>query len=179
MVPGQPFKLNLWRRLASLWSDPDLALLDLLDLGVPLGVNQALTPSSAWPRAEAVPAEATPLVECSSSWKSAQDHLPLVRKLVQEEVDAGFVRLVPGGVAELKARYDRVAIAKLGWSLQRAVPLVWLWTVQFRTSHPTLFFLTTCCSLASAMSWHAHHCPWPLNGSFSSPLTSPKRIVVS
>ena len=53
VVPGQPFKLNLWRRLASLWSDPDLALFDLLELGVPLGVNQALTPSSAWPRAEA------------------------------------------------------------------------------------------------------------------------------
>ena len=77
-------------------------------------MNQALTPSSAWPRAEAVPAKATPLAECSSSWKSAQDHLPLVRQLVQEEVDAGFVRLVPGGVAELKAKYDRMAIGKLG-----------------------------------------------------------------
>ena len=37
VVPGQPFKLTLWRRLASLWSDPDLALFDLLLLeqGVP------------------------------------------------------------------------------------------------------------------------------------------------
>ena len=144
---------------------------------MPLGVNQALTPSSAW-RAEAVPAEATPLVECSSSWKSAQDHLPLVRKLVQEEVDAGFVRLVPGGVAELKAKMTGWPLVSWVWSLQRAVPLVWLWTVQLPISHPTLFFPTTCCSLASAMSWHAHHCPWPLTESFSSPLTSPRRIVV-
>ena len=73
-------------------------------------MNQAFAPSAVWPRAEAVPAEATPLVECSSSWKSAQDHLPLVRQLVQEEVSAGFVGLVP----ELKSKYDRVAIGKLG-----------------------------------------------------------------
>ena len=41
-------------------------------------------------------------------------HLPLVPEFVQEEVAAGFVRLVPGGLDELKSQYDRIAIGKLG-----------------------------------------------------------------
>ena len=70
-----------------------------------MGVNEPLPPAAPWPLNEAVQTETSPLVECTSSWKSALDHLPLVRELVQEEVAAGFVRHVPGGLVELHSKY--------------------------------------------------------------------------
>ena len=83
---------------------------------MPVGVNSPLKPSAAWPLNEAIPADSSPLIKCTSSFKSALDHLPLVRELVQEEVAAGFVRLVPGGLEELRLRskHDRIAVGKLG-----------------------------------------------------------------
>ena len=55
-----------------------------------------------------------PLQDCLDSWKSAQDHPDIVHSLIQEELDAGFIAHVPGGVPQLKQLYSKTAIGKLG-----------------------------------------------------------------
>eukprot|EP00435_Cladocopium_sp_Y103_P072443 s581_g40.t1 len=49
VAPGQPFRLRLWKLLASSWNDPDVSFLDTLAVGVRLGVHGHLDPSPAWP----------------------------------------------------------------------------------------------------------------------------------
>ena len=112
--PGQPFKLHLWYRLASFLGDTDARLLLDLVQGVPLGVNEQLVPSPAWPIHIGTVTNPEPLLQCNDSWKSAQDHPDIVQQLVEEELQAGFIELVPGGLAELQASYSRTAIGKLG-----------------------------------------------------------------
>lgn len=53
-----------------------------------------------------------PLLECVDAWKSAQDHPEIVRSLIQEEIDAGFIAHVPGGIPEPKQQYARRAVGK-------------------------------------------------------------------
>ena len=114
ITPGQPFRLRLWKQLVLSRNDPDAEVLDLLAIGVPLGVNEPLEPSPAWPLTQpAVPTE-VPLVECTSSWKSAANNLPLVRELIAEEVASGFISLVEGGLQELQAQHPKTAVGKLG-----------------------------------------------------------------
>lgn len=48
------------------------------------------------------------------SWKSARDHPDIVVQLIKEELQAGLIELVPGGLKELQDRYDRTAVGKLG-----------------------------------------------------------------
>ena len=55
-----------------------------------------------------------PLVDCTSSWKSAIDNLSLVRELIEDEVASGFNEHVPGGLAELHASYSKTVVGKLG-----------------------------------------------------------------
>ena len=70
-------------------------------------MNSQLSPSPAWPPNTAILPDDIPLVERNSAWKSARENLPLDQSLVAEEVAAGCVSMVPGGVAELKSRYAR------------------------------------------------------------------------
>ena len=108
--PGQPFRLHLWYHLTSFLGDPDAHfLLDLVQ-GVPLGVNQTLTPSPAWPTHAGTVTDPEPLLQCSDSWKSAQDHPEIVDQLIAEELQAGFIELVPGCLSELQATYNRTAV---------------------------------------------------------------------
>ena len=114
IAPGQPFRLQLWKLIAETWCDPDADFLDLLSVGVPLGVNEPLDPSPAWPVSQSALSDESPLMECTSSWKSALDNLPLVRESIAEEVTAGFIEHVPGGLDELQATYSKTAVGKLG-----------------------------------------------------------------
>lgn len=114
ITPGQPFRLKLWKHMALAMHDPDAEFLDTLEVGVPLGVNQPLQPSPAWPLNTDCISEPIPLQDCTSSWKSARDHHALVQELVQDEVQSGFVAHVPGGIQELKSKFKRAAVGKLG-----------------------------------------------------------------
>ena len=114
VVPGQPFRLDLWQRLVLSWNDPDASFFDSLKSGVRLGVNHNLSPSPAWPARPLTTTHDEPLLECSSAWKSAIDHHDLVEELVAAEVADGFVAPVPGGLAVLRQQYDQVAVGKLG-----------------------------------------------------------------
>ena len=44
VTPGQPFRLKLWKHLALAMHDPDVQLLDTLQVGVPLGENSCSHP---------------------------------------------------------------------------------------------------------------------------------------
>ena len=114
IAPGQPFRLQLWHRLATFLQDPDADFLLQLSSGVRLGVNEPLSPSPAWPQHTATISDDVPLQDCLDSWKSAQDHPDIVQTLIQEELEAGFIAHVPGGVPALKQMYSRTAIGKLG-----------------------------------------------------------------
>ena len=94
---GQPFRLCLWHTLAQFLSDPDADFLLNLVHGVPLGVNGHLRHGMfimVW-------SPIRNLLVCHDSWKSAYDHPAIVEDLIQEELAAGFIALVPGGVPEL------------------------------------------------------------------------------
>lgn len=54
------------------------------------------------------------MVVCQDSWKSASDHPSIVAELIEEELTAGFIAHVPGGVPELQQLYHRTAVGKLG-----------------------------------------------------------------
>ena len=114
IAPGQPFRLHLWKLLVSTWDDRDAPFLDTLAEGVRLGVNGSLAPSPAWPHRTGVIPDDQPLIECSSSWKSALDHPSLVRELIAAEVSDGFIAHVPGGIKSLNEHYEQVAVGKLG-----------------------------------------------------------------
>ena len=112
--PGQPFRLYLWHTLAQSLSDPDADFLLDLVKGVPLGVNESLKPSPAWQVHDGVVSDPEPLLVWHDSWKSAADHPVIVEDLIKEELAAGFIALVPGGVPELQKQFQRTAVGKLG-----------------------------------------------------------------
>ena len=51
---------------------------------------------------------------CSSAWQSALSAPEAVDALLQEELAAGWVQLVPGDVDFLRRTYQRCAVGKLG-----------------------------------------------------------------
>ena len=104
--PGQPFRLYLWHTLAQFLSDPDADFLLDLAKGVPLGVNEPLKPSPAWHVYDGVVSDPEPLLVWHDSWKSAADHPAIVEDLIHEELAAGFIALVPGGVPELQKQFQ-------------------------------------------------------------------------
>jgi len=140
--PGQPFKLHLWYRLASFLGDSDAHfLLDLVQ-GVPLGVNETLAPSPAWPTHTGTVANPEPLLQCSDSWKGAQDHPDIVDQLVEEELQAGFIELVPGGL-NFRLLIAEQLLVSLALSLLRGDHHDWWSTVQSAMLPPTRSYQTT------------------------------------
>ena len=100
--------------MATFLHDPDANFLSALLGGVPLGVNEVLAPSPAWPLHKTCSTDHERLLDHLDSWKSARDHPDLVDVLIAEELAAGFIAHVPCGVTQLKQMYSRTAIGKLG-----------------------------------------------------------------
>ena len=113
-APGQPFRLDLWKLLLTRMKDPDLLFLDELTHGVRLGVHDEILASPLWPVQQPSISDDQPLLHCESSWKSALDQPEVVWQLLQEEIDAGFIEEVPGGLAQLQKDHAHTAIGKLG-----------------------------------------------------------------
>eukprot|EP00435_Cladocopium_sp_Y103_P007137 s4429_g2.t1 len=102
--PGQPFRLKLWTKLADFLTDAD----------VPVGVNEQLAPSPAWPQHKGTVSQGDPLLQCHDSWKSVADQAEIVQQLIDEEVESGFIEPIPGGMSQLKESYEEIAVGKLG-----------------------------------------------------------------
>ena len=94
--------------------DPDFPFLDELHTGVRLGVHNEIPASPLWPMQPSTISDHQDLVQCESSWKSALDQPDVVRQLLQEEIDAGFIERVPGGLAQLQQDHEHTAVGKLG-----------------------------------------------------------------
>ena len=113
IAPEQPFRLEVWKVLASAFHDLEVPFLDLLADGVPLGVDEPLPPSPYWPQQPAAVFSEEPLRICASEWNSAKTHAALVDELLKAELEAGFIEEVVGGVEELAKAYGKVAVGKL------------------------------------------------------------------
>ena len=113
--PGQPVRLELWKLLLREMNDPDVNFLDELNTGVRLGVHNGIMASPLWPVQPSTVSDDQDLVQCESSWKSALDQPDVVWQLLQEEIDAGFIEKVPGGLAQLQTDHAHTAaVGKLG-----------------------------------------------------------------
>ena len=114
ITPGQPFRLELWKLLLREMHDPDVKFLDELNTGVRLGVHNDIIASPLWPAQPSTISDDQDLIQCESSWKSALDQPDVVWQLLQEEIDAGFIERVPGGLEQLQAEHSHTAVGKLG-----------------------------------------------------------------
>ena len=114
ITPGQPFRLELWKLLLREMNDPDVKFLDELNTGVRLGVHNDIIASPLWPVQPSTISDDQDLLQCESSWKSALDQPDVVWQLLQEEIDAGFIERVPGGLEQLQAEHSHTAVGKLG-----------------------------------------------------------------
>ena len=112
MPPGQPFRVHLWKILMDVIADPDASFLGLLPDGVPLGVDPAapVPACPVLPLANRIPANRPPLTCCSSAWQSALSAPEAVDALLEEEIAAGWVQLVPGDVDFLRRTYTHCAV---------------------------------------------------------------------
>ncbi|CAE7613697.1 unnamed protein product [Symbiodinium sp. CCMP2592] len=119
---GQPFRLNLWHCLSLVCADPDSGYFDLLRSGVPLGVPEPIPPCPVMHPPPSPDATVIPLQRCDSAWKSALDHADVVDELLEAELAEGWIALVRGGDAELRRRYNRTAVGKLGVVLAEGRP---------------------------------------------------------
>ena len=177
IAAGQPFRLRLWHRLAAFLRGPDADFLLQLPQGVHLGVNQPLTPSPAWPQHSGTLTEEVPLQNCLDSWKSAQDHPDIVRSLIQEELDAGFIAHVPAGVAELEQLYSKTAIGKLGVVLAPGRSPRLILTAQSVWLQPIQSCLTICYCHVFPMWFNVPLIVWLVNRWHNSPSTWQKHMA--
>ena len=122
VLDGQPFRLNLWHCLSLLCSDPDSDYFHILREGVPLGIASAIPVCPVMHPPAAPDAVRLPLEHCESAWKSALDNPDVVHALLEDEVNAGWIREVPGGDAELRRLYQYTAVGKLGLVLAPGRP---------------------------------------------------------
>ena len=119
---GQPFRLSLWHTLCLIFKDADAGLFPHLHAGVPLGSSDAIPPCPLLQASHASPPADAELCHCESAWKSALDNAEIVDKLLQEELDAGWICEVTGGDDELKRQNKHSAVGKLGVVLSEGRP---------------------------------------------------------
>ena len=122
ITPGQPFRLGLLFKLASLMKDPDSDLIPMLEKGVDLGIDELIPSSNTWPdKTDSSPDFPGPFAFelFSENWSSADSDQPTLTRLIQQEIDDGFVVKV-GTLQEAQEKFgDKLAIGKLGIATQQ------------------------------------------------------------
>ena len=104
--------------------DPDTALFPYLINGVPLGINETITPSGCFPiNQPEAPFDPPRLSLHHTNWQSAEDEPTVVQELIDKEIDAGWVAEFQGTIEEAQAFFpDGLAIGKLGLALSDSRP---------------------------------------------------------
>ena len=117
----QPFRLHAFYALATLAGDPDAKLLtDLVD-GVDLGIHNAIEPSGTWPLKQDDPdMNPNEFSSFETNWKSADTDEITLERLIQREIDDGFVTELPSLDSAKDQFGDLLAIGKLGIATQQA-----------------------------------------------------------
>ena len=111
---GQPYALHALRKLAQVMHDPDEALWPALLAGVPTGVRHDIPASGVF---VPVASSAAPALDehdfllCTGNWKGAEDDPALLERLLEKEVQAGFLEEVPD-LQTAQDRWPQLAIGK-------------------------------------------------------------------
>lgn len=116
--------LYILQHMCVCMNDPDTALFPYLIEGVPLGIHEEITPSGCFPL-QAQDAEFDPplLTVHHTNWSSAEDDPATVQELIDKEVNAGWVDIFPGSLAEAQQFFEHgLAIGKLGLALSDSRP---------------------------------------------------------
>ena len=112
ITPGQPFRLNVLERLLICTEDSEACICPLLRDGVRLGVDHDIRPSDHWPIKKLDPV-LSDLTVCEGSWQSASSNPDVVRELLAQELEAGWIR-EHQSLQELHETFPAVAVGKLG-----------------------------------------------------------------
>ena len=119
--PDQPFRLHAFYALAKLAGDPDAELLQSLVTGVDLGISNVIEPSGVWPlKQEEQNLGSNEFWSFDNNWKSAETDEDTLQKLIQKEIDDGFVTELDSLESAKKKFGDLLAIGKLGIATQQA-----------------------------------------------------------
>ena len=113
-----PYKFHLLSAVALRMGDIDAGLCDTLKVGV----RERIPPSGVWPpllQAEeggGVEEGHPTMLCCDQNHAAAERELERVQRLVQQEIEAGYMVRVEGGLSELQQRFkdNALAIGKLG-----------------------------------------------------------------
>ena len=107
--------------MATALGDVDAELCNTLKIGAPTGVREPIPPSGVFPPLEnpdlsSLPPEALDLHFCEGNHLSAEQDLAATQKLIQAEIDKGFMEHVVGGEVAVRQRFPpgRLAVGKLG-----------------------------------------------------------------
>ena len=112
--PGQPYRLRLLQAMGVASSNPDMALLPLLETGVPTGAISPLPRSFQWPLKANSESTAPPFEICDQNWKNAESEPEVVKALLEKEISSGWVVRAHCSEAEAHARWPKgVAVGKL------------------------------------------------------------------
>ena len=112
--PHQPMNLNIMSQLNFVMHDHDIDLFPSLIEGVSTGFNNDIRPSNVFGANDRPKLPETPLSVHLANWQSAEVEPDTTKRLVQEELDQGWVFEFKGTLEEAKAAYPHIAIGKLG-----------------------------------------------------------------
>ena len=112
--PHQPMALNIMSQLNFIMSDPDIDLFPSLIAGVSTGFSNDISPSHIFGDNDRPKLPETPLSVHLANWQSAEVEPDITRRLVQEELDQGWVFEFTGTLEEAKDAYPNIAVGKLG-----------------------------------------------------------------
>ena len=112
--PHQPMTLNIMSQLSFIMQDHDNDLFPSLMAGVSAGFHNDISPSHVFGKNDRPKLPETPLSVHLANWQSAEVEPDITRRLVQEELDQGWVFEFEGTLDEAKEVYPHVAIGKLG-----------------------------------------------------------------
>ena len=117
--PGQPYCLSALSRLSHLVADKDTSLFPALMQGVPTGFDKDIPRSHTLrPRRESDCDEGHELLICEGNWKGAEEDPALLQQLVEEELEAGYLEVVPDLETAFKRwGKDRVAVGEVDSSI--------------------------------------------------------------
>ena len=79
---------------------------------MPTGFHTPIAASGVWKK-EKKDKVHSQLDICKGNWQSAEEDPDGARRLVFEEVDAGFVKELPGDLDQAKATWDHIALGTL------------------------------------------------------------------
>jgi hypothetical protein len=115
VAEGQPFRLRVAHNFQRLMHDPDMALAPMLEKGVVTGVLSDIPPSGVWLPATPRGDHDLDLLACDGNWLSAEKDPDTVDRLLEADIDEGFVKEFHGDEEAAKRQWPAgVAIGKLG-----------------------------------------------------------------